>query len=281
MRGLLNLYDRTAQKLYCPRNYTEEDYLCGLLLWQLGGARLAGIGHHALGLPSETTLRHHMGVDDDILNSEVLVAEALSEDETLTSRRAPARRPAIWNIIQESDSESEREENVASEGATEGWVGETGVDFEGGMDLETRSDSLYAEPSTTMFHCPSNDGDTLDTNDTVVPAVVVQEVGLPADKTLDVTDAVVSAVVAQKVGLCADEGFATDLNVPTASANSDLRSLREGLRNTSKRKLVRECDCGESIDKVEADDESRIIITDYAVPSFVCWTGSWYQRLGL
>ncbi|EDR12024.1 uncharacterized protein LACBIDRAFT_314134 [Laccaria bicolor S238N-H82] len=48
--------------------------------------------------------------------------------------------------------------------------------------------------------------------------------------------------------------------VPTASANSDLGSLQEGLRNTSKRKLVRECDCGESIDKVEADDESRIII---------------------
>ncbi|EDR06258.1 uncharacterized protein LACBIDRAFT_300290 [Laccaria bicolor S238N-H82] len=59
---------------------------------------------------------------------------------------------------------------------------------------------------------------------------------------LDVTDAVVSAVVAQKVGLRADEleaintgtdsgnghgthGFATDLNIPTASANSDLGSL--------------------------------------------------------
>ena len=59
LRGLLNLYDRAAQKLYRPRNYTEEDYLHGLLLWRLGGARLAGIGHRALGLPSETTLRRH------------------------------------------------------------------------------------------------------------------------------------------------------------------------------------------------------------------------------
>ena len=57
MRGLLNLYERAAQKLYRPRNYTEEDYLRGLLLWRLGGARLAGIGHRALNLPSESSLR--------------------------------------------------------------------------------------------------------------------------------------------------------------------------------------------------------------------------------
>jgi hypothetical protein len=56
VRGLLKLYERAAQKLYCPRNYTEEDYLRGLLLWRLGGARLAGIGHRALNLPSNSTL---------------------------------------------------------------------------------------------------------------------------------------------------------------------------------------------------------------------------------
>ncbi|EDR13277.1 uncharacterized protein LACBIDRAFT_308959 [Laccaria bicolor S238N-H82] len=59
---------------------------------------------------------------------------------------------------------------------------------------------------------------------------------------LDATDAVVSAVITQKVGLRADEleaintgtnsgnghethKFAIDLNIPTASANSNLRSL--------------------------------------------------------
>ncbi|EDR03397.1 uncharacterized protein LACBIDRAFT_307198 [Laccaria bicolor S238N-H82] len=56
MHGLLNLYERAAQKLYRPRNYTEEDYLRGLLLWRLGGARLAGIGHSALNLPSKSSL---------------------------------------------------------------------------------------------------------------------------------------------------------------------------------------------------------------------------------
>ena len=64
------------------------------------------------------------------------------------------------------------------------------------------------------------------------------------------------------------------------------------------------CDCGKSIDAVEAEDEARIIIcrwkgcetlwvsvfgiisvslliTDYAVPPFVYRTGLWYQQLDL
>ena len=131
---------------------------------------------------------------------------------------------------------------------------------------------------------------------------------------LDMNNAVVSAVVIQGVGLPADEPeaikddgnghethrSATDINIPAAFANSNLRHLREGLRNTNKRKLVRACDCGESIDAVEAEDEARIIICrrkgcetlwvsvfgiisvslltiDYAVPPFVCQTGLWYQ----
>ena len=38
--------------------------------------------------------------------------------------------------------------------------------------------TLYAEPSATTFHCPSNNTDMLDMNDTVVSAIVIQEVGL-------------------------------------------------------------------------------------------------------
>jgi frataxin-like iron-binding protein CyaY len=53
---------------------------------------------------------------------------------------------------------------------------------------------------------------------------------------------------------------AMDINIPAASANSDLRSLQECLRNTNNQKLVRECDCGENSDAVEAEDEGRIII---------------------
>jgi hypothetical protein len=57
IRNLLDLYDRAAKQVYHPRNYTEEDELRGLLLWRLGGARIAGIAHRALNLPSLSTLR--------------------------------------------------------------------------------------------------------------------------------------------------------------------------------------------------------------------------------
>ena len=56
-RNLLDLYDRAAQQVYHPKGYTEEDELRGLLLWRLGGARIAGIAHRALNLPSLSTLR--------------------------------------------------------------------------------------------------------------------------------------------------------------------------------------------------------------------------------
>ena len=57
IRNLLDLHDRAARQVYHPRNYTEEDDLRGLLLWRLGGARVAGIAHCALNLPSLSTLR--------------------------------------------------------------------------------------------------------------------------------------------------------------------------------------------------------------------------------
>lgn len=57
IRNLLDLYDCAARKVYHPRNYTENDELRGLLLWRLGGARVAGIAHRSLGLPSLSTLR--------------------------------------------------------------------------------------------------------------------------------------------------------------------------------------------------------------------------------
>ena len=48
--------------------------------------------------------------------------------------------------------------------------------------------------------------------------------------------------------------------IPATSANSNLRSPWEGLRNNNKQKPVRVCDCGESNDAVEAEDKGRIII---------------------
>ncbi|GLB44007.1 hypothetical protein LshimejAT787_1501910 [Lyophyllum shimeji] len=58
IRGILTLYDAAAKGIYKPKNYTEEDDMRGLLLWRLGGNRIAHIAHRALGLPSLTTLRN-------------------------------------------------------------------------------------------------------------------------------------------------------------------------------------------------------------------------------
>ena len=52
----LELLDKAAQQVYHTWNYTKEDKLCGLLLWQLGGGQVADIAHQALGLPSVRTL---------------------------------------------------------------------------------------------------------------------------------------------------------------------------------------------------------------------------------
>ncbi|KAJ7464012.1 hypothetical protein FB451DRAFT_1492107 [Mycena latifolia] len=44
---------------YNPKGFTEDDYMIGLCVLRLGGARLADILHRALGLPGLTTLRKH------------------------------------------------------------------------------------------------------------------------------------------------------------------------------------------------------------------------------
>ena len=57
IRGLLDLYNRAAHDVYHTKSYDEDDMLCGLLLWRLGGARVADIAHKSLGLPALRTLR--------------------------------------------------------------------------------------------------------------------------------------------------------------------------------------------------------------------------------
>ncbi|KAF8148643.1 hypothetical protein B0H34DRAFT_668291, partial [Crassisporium funariophilum] len=67
--NLLKLYDQAAKGVYHPRTYTEEDDLRGILLWKLGGARVAGIGQRALGLPSISTLRRRTLIKPLIVSS--------------------------------------------------------------------------------------------------------------------------------------------------------------------------------------------------------------------
>ncbi|KAJ7576653.1 hypothetical protein C8J56DRAFT_799841 [Mycena floridula] len=57
IRGLLGLYLKAAEGVYKPRNTSEVALMQGLLLWRLGGIRVAELAHRALGLPSMTTLR--------------------------------------------------------------------------------------------------------------------------------------------------------------------------------------------------------------------------------
>ena len=76
--------------------------------------------------------------------------------------------------------------------------------------------TLYAEPSATMFHCPSNNADMLDTNDAVVSAVVIHGVGLLADEPEAIED---------DGNGHETHGSAMDINIPAASANSNLRHL--------------------------------------------------------
>ncbi|KAG6825754.1 hypothetical protein H0H92_002534 [Tricholoma furcatifolium] len=57
IRGILAMYEAAAAGVYKPRSYTERDDMRGLLLWRLGGNRIAHIAHRALDLPGLTTLR--------------------------------------------------------------------------------------------------------------------------------------------------------------------------------------------------------------------------------
>lgn len=62
IKGLLEQYLKAARGLYKPKSFEEEDYLRGLVLWKLGGNRIASIAHRALGLPSITTLRNQVRI---------------------------------------------------------------------------------------------------------------------------------------------------------------------------------------------------------------------------
>jgi hypothetical protein len=56
-RGLLASYVAAAEGHYHPRSFTEEEDMKALLLWKLGGNRIAQINHRASGAPSVSYLR--------------------------------------------------------------------------------------------------------------------------------------------------------------------------------------------------------------------------------
>lgn len=56
IRGILKMYTDADRAVYPTRNYSEEDRSRALLLWRLGGARVAEIAHKSLALPSLRTV---------------------------------------------------------------------------------------------------------------------------------------------------------------------------------------------------------------------------------
>ena len=56
-RGLLASYIAAAEGHYHPKSFTEEEDMKALLLWKLGGNRVAQINHRANGAPSISYLR--------------------------------------------------------------------------------------------------------------------------------------------------------------------------------------------------------------------------------
>ena len=82
----LKLLDKAAQQVYCTWNYTKEDKLCGLLLWQLGGGQVADIAHQALGLPSVRTLCRQTLIPHLILSAgQPTIEEVISNTTACTS----------------------------------------------------------------------------------------------------------------------------------------------------------------------------------------------------
>ena len=62
-RGLLASYVAAAEGHYHLKSFTEEEDMKALLLWKLGGNRIAQINHRASGAPSISYLRTRSTVD--------------------------------------------------------------------------------------------------------------------------------------------------------------------------------------------------------------------------
>ncbi|TEB26937.1 hypothetical protein FA13DRAFT_1795190 [Coprinellus micaceus] len=62
IRAMLAVTLKAASGLYKPKDYQEEDYMRAIVLWKLGGDRIATIAHHAFGAPSVATLRNQLSI---------------------------------------------------------------------------------------------------------------------------------------------------------------------------------------------------------------------------
>lgn len=59
IRGIMLTWEAAVQGIYNPKSFTEEENMHALLLWRLGGNRVAHINHCSTKAPSVTYLKNH------------------------------------------------------------------------------------------------------------------------------------------------------------------------------------------------------------------------------
>ncbi|KAF6747088.1 hypothetical protein DFP72DRAFT_1075733 [Ephemerocybe angulata] len=69
IRSMLEQCMKAAEGIYKPKSFEEVDYMRGLVLWKLGGNRVASIAHRSLGLPSITTLKNQVRIPPILLSA--------------------------------------------------------------------------------------------------------------------------------------------------------------------------------------------------------------------
>jgi hypothetical protein len=59
IKTLIQEYERTVEKLYRPKGYTNEDIMRSIVMLRLGGTCVAEFAHRSLSLPSPTTIQRN------------------------------------------------------------------------------------------------------------------------------------------------------------------------------------------------------------------------------
>jgi hypothetical protein len=59
IKTLIQEYERTVEKLYRPKGYTNEDIMQSIVMLRLGGTCVAEFAHRSLSLPSPTTIQRN------------------------------------------------------------------------------------------------------------------------------------------------------------------------------------------------------------------------------
>jgi hypothetical protein len=165
IRGLLEMYMEAARGIYKPRDDREETMLQGILLWRLGGIRVAELGHRALGLPSMTALRANSRMPPIIVSpSTPLIAEILHNlDACLSSGLLDVLKKIMGTIhIVLMVDEVAVEKRIRWDSKTNKFVGvcrEHGMNtclcFDGEKDLEMLFESLEKDADEGGIHYAS------------------------------------------------------------------------------------------------------------------------------